>query len=229
MSARDRASPGRAAAPINTLEQFRARCAVVASRYAIGKIDLIEAVDTLQDFAFTRGLVDEIGQDEVQAVLSAALASIQNKERTDEYEGLSSAFARACLAADEVLQRHQEPGMSNDPRGTGHDEQEASKGPPRFRLRAFNTITVGSELVYLIKGIIPRVGLVVVWGPPKCGKSFWTFDLVMHPALAWDYRGRRVQHGAVVYLALEGEKGSRLGSRHSANGTFGRMTRCLSS
>jgi AAA domain len=85
---------------------------------------------------------------------------------------------------------------------------EASEGKGlRFRLRAFNTITVGSELVYLIKGIIPRVGLVVVWGPPKCGKSFWTFDLVMHPALGWKYRGRRVQHGAVVYLALEGGKG----------------------
>ena len=61
--------------------------------------------------------------------------------------------------------------------------------------------------MYLVKGIIPRAGLVVVWGPPKCGKSFWTFDLVMHVALAWDYRGRRVQHGAVVYLALEGGKG----------------------
>ena len=206
MSARDRASEGRAAAPINTLEQFRARCAVVASRYAIGRIGLIEAVDNLQDFAFARGLVDEIGQDEVQAVLSDALASMQSKERTDEYEGLSSTFARACLAADEVLQRHQELGMSNEACGKGRDEQEASKGS-RFRLRAFNGITVGSELVYLIKGIIPRTGLVVVWGPPKCGKSFWTFDMVMHPALAWDYRGRRVQHGTVVYLALEGGKG----------------------
>jgi hypothetical protein len=78
---------------------------------------------------------------------------------------------------------------------------------PRFRLRAFNNITVGSDRVYLVKGIIPRTGLVVVWGPPKCGKSFWTFDLVMHVALGWEYRGRRVQQGAVVYLALEGGKG----------------------
>jgi hypothetical protein len=48
---------------------------------------------------------------------------------------------------------------------------------------------------------------VVVWGPPKCGKSFWTFHMVMHVALGWKYRGRRVQQGAVVYLALEGGKG----------------------
>jgi hypothetical protein len=90
--------------------------------------------------------------------------------------------------------------------GAAPSEASERKGL-RFRLRPFNSITVGSERVYLIKGIIPKTGLVVVWGPPKCGKSFWTFDLVMHPALAWEYRGRRVQHGAVVYLALEGGKG----------------------
>jgi hypothetical protein len=46
-----------------------------------------------------------------------------------------------------------------------------------------------------------------VWGPPKSGKSFWTFDLVMHVALNWPYRGRRVHHGAVVYCAFEGQTG----------------------
>src|SRR5262249_19287101 len=78
---------------------------------------------------------------------------------------------------------------------------------PRFRLVPFNQITLGSDRVYLVKGIIPRAGLVVVWGPPKCGKSFWTFDVVMHVALGWEYRGRRVQQGPVIYLALEGGKG----------------------
>jgi AAA domain len=78
---------------------------------------------------------------------------------------------------------------------------------PRFRLVPFDRITIGSEPVYLVKGIIPRTGLVVAWGPPKCGKSFWTFDLVMHIALGWEYRGRRVRRGPVVYLALEGGKG----------------------
>ena len=79
--------------------------------------------------------------------------------------------------------------------------------PPRFRLRCFDEITIGTDRPYLVKGIIPRTGLVVVWGPPKCGKSFWTFDFVMHVALGWEYRGRRVHQGPVVYLALEGGKG----------------------
>src|SRR5262245_26488741 len=78
---------------------------------------------------------------------------------------------------------------------------------PRFRLKPFDQITLSTTPAYLVKGILPRTGLVVVWGPPKCGKSFWTFDLVMHVATNREYRGRRVQTGAVVYLALEGGSG----------------------
>jgi AAA domain len=76
---------------------------------------------------------------------------------------------------------------------------------------------------YLVKGILPRTGLAVVWGPPKCGKSFWTFDLVVHIALGRQYRGRPVRQGTVIYCALEG--GGGFGNRieawrrqHLANG-----------
>ena len=80
---------------------------------------------------------------------------------------------------------------------------------PRFRLLAFSDITPDSSATYLIKGLLPRVGLAVVWGPPKCGKSFWTFDALMHVALGWEYRGHRVAPGPVVYCALEGAHGFR--------------------
>jgi hypothetical protein len=82
-----------------------------------------------------------------------------------------------------------------------------SKPTSRIRLVPFGDITLGRAVRYLVKGLIPRVGLVVVWGPPKCGKSFWTFDLVMHVALGWNYRGRRVQQGPIVYCAFEGQSG----------------------
>jgi hypothetical protein len=89
------------------------------------------------------------------------------------------------------------------------EQFEGRKGSqePRVRLIAFNDIKLGKQRRYVVKGIIPRVGLTVVWGPPKSGKSFWTFDLVMHVALAWDYRGRRVSPGPVVYCAFEGQTG----------------------
>ena len=84
---------------------------------------------------------------------------------------------------------------------------DAKPNTPRFALLAFDKIKPDEGAQYLIKGLLPRVGVAVVWGPPKCGKSFWTFDAVMHVALGWKYRGHRVAPGPVVYCALEGVHG----------------------
>ena len=93
---------------------------------------------------------------------------------------------------------------------TRHDQAHKPNGKARqFVLTPFDAITLSATRNYLVKGILPRVGLAVIWGPPKCGKSFWTFDVAMHIALGWPYRGRKVQQGAVVYLALEGGHGFR--------------------
>jgi hypothetical protein len=83
----------------------------------------------------------------------------------------------------------------------------ARKTESRIKLIPFDKIKLGTEPRYLVKGIIPRESLAVVWGPPKCGKSFWTFDVAMHVALSWPYRERRVQQGPVVYCAFEGQNG----------------------
>jgi hypothetical protein len=96
-------------------------------------------------------------------------------------------------------------GSGSGPRSGAQEE----KRQERFTLTRFNAVRLASSPAYLVKGLIPRGGLTVVWGPPKCGKSFWTFDLTMHVALGEYYRGRRVQQGAVVYLALEGGQGFR--------------------
>jgi AAA domain len=84
---------------------------------------------------------------------------------------------------------------------------DADNAAERFKLVAFNDLLASTTALYLIKGLIPRVGLTVVWGPPKSGKSFKTFDAMMHVALDWPYRGRRVQQGPVVYAAFEGASG----------------------
>jgi hypothetical protein len=99
--------------------------------------------------------------------------------------------------------------------GSSDDEQHKANGSDhkpkqqRFALTRFDAVLLSSSAFYLVKGLIPRGGLIVAWGPPKCGKSFWTFDLAMHIALGEHYRGRRVQQGTVVYLALEGGHGFR--------------------
>jgi RecA-family ATPase len=79
----------------------------------------------------------------------------------------------------------------------------------RFPLTAFDKIGFEQRSEYLIKGLFPNAGLTVVWGPPKCGKTFWVLDALMHVAQGSAYRSHRVIRGLVVYCALEGVSGFR--------------------
>src|SRR5215831_10594710 len=84
----------------------------------------------------------------------------------------------------------------------------------RFRFTRFCDIGLDTAPPYTVHDMIPRVGVVVVWGKPKSGKTFWTFDLEMHVALGWNYRNRRVEQGEVLHIACEGARG--LGARKEA-------------
>jgi hypothetical protein len=87
----------------------------------------------------------------------------------------------------------------------GHDDDSVPVG--RFRFTAFREILLGTVPTYIVAGLIPWLGVVVVWGKPKCGKTFWIFDIEMHVALGWPYRGRRVEQGVVLHIACEGVAG----------------------
>jgi hypothetical protein len=94
----------------------------------------------------------------------------------------------------------------------GHAGAAASRD--RFRFTAFKDIKLDTDPPYLIEELLPRVGIAVVWGKPKCGKTFTTFDMEMHVALGWQYRGRDVEQGTVLHIACEGAAG--LGARKEA-------------
>jgi AAA domain len=83
----------------------------------------------------------------------------------------------------------------------------ASPDAPLIRLIPFNEIKLGTQRRDLVKRLIPRVGITVIWGAPKCGKSFWLLDCLMHVALGWEYRSRRVNQGPVIYCSFEGQSG----------------------
>jgi AAA domain len=73
----------------------------------------------------------------------------------------------------------------------------------RFKLMSFNDMRPGVEPLYLVDELLPIAGLVDIWGPPKCFKSFWTLDVMFHVAMGWEYRDRYVHQGTVVYCAFE--------------------------
>jgi hypothetical protein len=91
------------------------------------------------------------------------------------------------------------------------DEQppENSDAQPKFTLIPFEQLRATKHTSYLVKGLIPRRALIVVWGPPKCFKSFWVFDLSMSIARNVYYQNRTVKGGTVVYCAFEGADGFR--------------------
>jgi hypothetical protein len=108
------------------------------------------------------------------------------------------------MADESILDSRAELAKMQARKGNGGGQHSTQA----FKLVPFDQLQPGQQSGYLIKGVIPRVGIVVIWGPPKCGKSFWTFDLVMHCARGCaDYRGHRVASGPVVYCAFEGQEG----------------------
>jgi hypothetical protein len=54
----------------------------------------------------------------------------------------------------------------------------------------------------------------VLYGAPGTGKTFFVLDLALHVALGRPWRGRKVEQGGVLYIALEGGGGIR--KRHKA-------------
>lgn len=86
------------------------------------------------------------------------------------------------------------------------DEQHETRGPA-IKLVPFGQIGLTTKRRYLVKGLIPYPSLSVVWGAPKSGKSFFAFDMLLRVSLGWDYRGRRIHHGPVVFCAFEGASG----------------------
>jgi hypothetical protein len=109
------------------------------------------------------------------------------------------------------VSEHDDPEFFDKIRNQADDAPSKANGPAQhqFQLVRFNDIRLDSSRPYLVSGLIPREGLILIWGPPKCGKTFWAFDLALHIALGWPYRGRRVAQGIVVYVACEGERGLR--------------------
>jgi hypothetical protein len=108
-------------------------------------------------------------------------------------------------AASELAKLQKKAKVNEGSTEPGPDGKPTKKS--RLQLIPFKDIKLDTGDDYLIEDAIPREGVCLIWGEPKCGKSFWTFDATMHIALGWEYRGRQVEQGAVVYCAFEGQRG----------------------
>ena len=58
-----------------------------------------------------------------------------------------------------------------------------------------------------VEDLLISGAMSVLYGPSNSGKTFFATDLSLHIALGWDWRGKAVAQGSVVYLAMEGSYG----------------------
>jgi hypothetical protein len=205
------------------IEVLQVRAEARANLWWHDQMELDEAVDGLQEYAERSGLVAEIGQDAVQELIAAPFAQYRRGRAMAPFEPVVAlrdddeadlVEHQIHLDAAALVRRWE----AADPRDNGSLQQDsppypnatapaAPLTPRQLQFTSFAKIQLSTASRYLIKGILPNVGLVVVWGAPKCGKSFFVFDMVAHVAAGWEYRGRRVKQRAVVYFALEGQEG----------------------
>jgi hypothetical protein len=158
-------------------------------------------VDALAELADSVG----IPPDDAQSIFAKAQRNEQSRKPNGQ--GARDDPRKDIRPAESLDEFGGTPDRANEP---------AEENPPRekgrslvvFPLVAFENIRLDTtRRNYLVKGLLPRAGLAVIWGPPKCGKSFWAMDVGLHIALGWEYRGRRVQQAPVVYIGLEGRDG----------------------
>ena len=86
---------------------------------------------------------------------------------------------------------------------------EATSTPPRFNFEPVHTFSSTTALPWIIKGVLPKAGLGVVYGASGSGKSFVVLDMGMAIARGAPWRGRKVKPGRVAYIAAEGADGFR--------------------
>lgn len=100
------------------------------------------------------------------------------------------------VATTEELERAAQEGGSLAKSAKGYDG--------RFPFRSAAEMANAPPLEWLVKGIIPRADIVMLYGPSGSGKTFVALQIAAAIARGVEWRGRRVIRGRVVIIAAEG-------------------------
>lgn len=93
--------------------------------------------------------------------------------------------------------------------GSEHGGTGETVSPSPFKLLSVAEFLARPRPTWLVKGLIPKADLGVVYGASGAGKSFIVLDIAMAIARGIPWRGLRVKQGKVVYICAEGVGGFR--------------------
>lgn len=89
------------------------------------------------------------------------------------------------------------------------DNEGETVSPAGFTLIQAAAFAAQPSGEWLVKGLIPKEELVIVYGASGAGKSFVMIDLCMAIARGLAWRNCRVRQGKIIYIAAEGGGGVR--------------------
>jgi excisionase family DNA binding protein len=87
------------------------------------------------------------------------------------------------------------------------EAQKVERRAKRPTVRFFDELGHTAEAPDFVEGVICDGQLSVVYGESGVGKTFIVSHLAMCVALGWQWRGRDVERGGVIYIAGEGAAG----------------------
>lgn len=140
----------------------------------------------------------------------------------DVVPNAANAAEHVAIVRDRAITRHLVPVLSQaleDIRGgrarPGEIARElasmlGSWAPTRSRFRLLSDVDVAHlpPLEFLVDGLLPAGGLLAIYGPPGCGKSFLALDLTCSVGTGRAWLGHAVnREGAAIYVAAEGSAG----------------------
>lgn len=138
-----------------------------------------------------------------------------------KFEGVDDLASWETFSADRINYRAvfsyaQECGWINPRRkrpdpatifGKQLDVAKIESVPSKFLLIPVAQFVLGKSLPWIIKGILPKVELAMIYGPSGSGKTFIVLDWAISIARGVSWCGRKVRQGKVVYIAAEGAGG----------------------
>ncbi len=118
------------------------------------------------------------------------------------------------------------PGLEPEPivaellRAAGQLGEDAGGEAAPLPLIYFNDLSASLDVADFVEGLLCDGAMSVLYGDSNTGKTFFALDLALHVAHGKPWRGRAVEVGGVVYLALEGASGvaKRVAAFKLANG-----------
>jgi RecA/RadA recombinase len=135
---------------------------------------------------------------ELDKGVSGELASLPSSKAMAEFARSLPEIQKAQAADEfEVL----------GPLTTEEEELASEAKKPRFRVIPAEEFAVTGQLAWIIKKVLPKAELVVLYGESGAGKSFLALDLAAAVSRGVDWQELKTLPGRVVYVCAEGAGG----------------------